>query len=163
MNRKHPTCPDMEAKPGSIRFLVKPDGPHLFGATKVSGMESFAQLSPEKLGQLVDIVYAQRDEKATPLEDRPGFSLLETHECSACHDFEEFYGLEGPSLFQYQSRAWLTEVVKDAGQDFLYDDQNTMPRFGDRLSKSDIDAVVAFLQTLENRGDKNAWPFSGAP
>jgi ubiquinol-cytochrome c reductase cytochrome b subunit len=140
------------------QVLRDPDSHRLFGRTKVEGMESFAKLDADDLERLVDIVRAQRDPKAPPLDERPGASLLDQHECTNCHDFEEASGLEGPSLFQYGTASWISQVIDDAGADHLYGDANDMPAFRDRLPPETRAALVAFVLSLESRTPAGAWP-----
>lgn len=145
------------------QVLRDPDSPRLFGRTKVEGMKSYAHIGEDALGQLAALVYAQRDPEAPPFEDRPGAALLEEHECTKCHDFEEAYALEGPALFRYQSRTWLREVVDDPGADHLYGELNDMPAFNTRLPEADRAALVAFLESLERRANPSEWPFVDDP
>lgn len=145
------------------QVLRDPDSHRLYGHTKVYGMESYAKLPPADVDRLVDFVYGLRSPDAKSPEDAGVGPLWDEHECGQCHEIAEKYGLEGPSLFRYGSEEWVTDVVKNAGADFLYDKMNTMPAFETRMAPEDLAAVVAFLMTVENRSDPAAWPFVNDP
>jgi mono/diheme cytochrome c family protein len=126
-------------------------------------MKSFAKLPAEDLKKLVDLVYAQRDPDAVPPEERPGGDLLSELECTLCHDFEDWSGVEGPALFKYGTAEWIAQVIDDAESDVFYGKPNEMPAFATRLPKADRDALVAFLLSLEARAAPNEWPFIDDP
>lgn len=161
-----PKGPDLTAyasKAWIRQVLRDPDSPRLFGRTKVEGMESYATLSDAKISTLVDFVYAQRDPAAPPPDERPGMELVEEHECGNCHDFEEAYALEGPSLFRYGTLTWMSQVIANPGADHLYGDMNDMPAFEDKLTEADREALGAFLLSLPARAPQDAWPFVDDP
>jgi ubiquinol-cytochrome c reductase cytochrome b subunit len=163
---KTPEAPDLTgylSKAWLRQVLRDPDSHRLFGLTKVEGMKSFAKLPDAELSQLVELLHQLRQPDLPPLEARPGAALLETHECGDCHDFEERYGLEGPSLFQYGSAEWVRAVVDDPGHEALYGAANTMPVFRTRLSEADRAAAVVFLLSLEERADPTRWPHVDDP
>ena len=163
---KEPEAPDLTgylSKAWLRQVLRDPDSHRLFGLTKVEGMKSFAKLPEAELAQLVDLVYQLRQPSLPPLEERAGAELLETHECTDCHDFEEHYGLEGPALLRYGSAEWVRMVVDDAGHEALYGEANDMPVFQDRLPVEDRAAAVVFLLSLEGRADPDAWPHVDDP
>jgi ubiquinol-cytochrome c reductase cytochrome b subunit len=157
--RKAPDLSGYLSRAWIRQVLIDPDSKRLFGGTKVEGMKSFHDLPKENLEKLIDIVYAQRDPKAPAPEERPGGNLLSELECTNCHDFEDWYGLEGPSLFKYGTAEWIGKVIDDPESDVFYGAPNEMPAFAERLPKEDRDALVAFLLSLEARADPSAWPF----
>lgn len=163
---KEPEAPDLTgylSKAWIRQVLRDPDSPRLFGLTKVEGMKSFAELPGGELQQLVDLMYQLRQPDLPELDERPGADLLSKHECGDCHDFGEYYGVEGPALFEYGSAAWIRRVVDHAGDEALYGDANDMPRFERRLVEEDRAALVAFLMSLEARASRDAWPFVDDP
>lgn len=156
--RKAPELTGYGSRAWIRQVLRDPDSPRLFGGTKVHGMESFAALPPEELDALVELVYSRRHDDAPPLEASPGAALAEKHECTKCHDFDEAYGLEGPSLFRYLSEAWVRAVVDQPDADHLYGSANDMPVFAQRLSERDRAAVVRYLLAQEARVPPDRWP-----
>lgn len=163
---EEPEAPELtgyRSKAWIRQVLRDPDSVRLFGNTDVHGMKSFAKLPEAELSKLVDYLHALRSEDAPSAEDAGVAELLEEHECTDCHDFEEAYGLDGPTLFRYGSAAWVRDVVTDASAEHLYGSMNDMPVFGSRLSAADLDATVAWLLTLEDRGVKTEWPWVDDP
>jgi ubiquinol-cytochrome c reductase cytochrome b subunit len=163
---KEPKGPELTAyasKAWIRQVLRDADSPRLFGRTKIEGMESYAGLDPADLNKLVDIVYLQRDEKAPPLAERPGAELLESQECTDCHELASYDAVEGPALFRYLSAEWIRQVVDDPSAMHLYADDNEMPVFKTRISEEDRSAVVVFLQSLEHRGSADTWPHVDDP
>jgi ubiquinol-cytochrome c reductase cytochrome b subunit len=140
------------------QVLRDPDSPRLFGKTKVSGMDAYAHLSSTDLEALVELVYSRRVPDAPPVEDTKAAALVEEHECGNCHDFEEAFGLDGPSLFGYLSESWVRSVVDQADAQHLYDQANDMPIFSTRLSERDRAAVVVFVLAQEALTPKDRWP-----
>jgi ubiquinol-cytochrome c reductase cytochrome b subunit len=164
---KEPSGPELtgyRSKAWLRQVLRDPDSHRMFGLSKVYGMDSYATVPDADLAKLVDYLYALRLPEPPTAEAAGVVELLDTHECGKCHDFEDDYGLEGPALFRYGSQSWVRAVVADPGADHLYGKANTMPKFGERLSASDVDAVTAFLLTLEERGgDPAKWPYVDEP
>lgn len=163
---KEPKAPELtgyRSKAWIRQILRDPDSPRLFGRTKVHGMKSVAKLPAADLERIIDFVYALRREDAPTPEAAGVEPLLEANKCTKCHDFAEAYGLEGPTLFRYGSLAWVKDVVSDPGAAHLYDSMNKMPRFDERLSPKDLDAVVEFVLSLEARGRGSVWPWVDDP
>lgn len=159
---KEPEAPDLTAylsKAWIRQILRDPDSPRAYGLTKAEGMKSFADAPEEDLKQLVDFVYALRQDKLPPVEERAAAGLIEKYECGDCHDFGEFYGVEGPALFRFGSAEWVRKMVDNPEDEALYGEMNKMPIFAKRLGEEDRAALVAFLLSLEARGQKDAWPF----
>jgi ubiquinol-cytochrome c reductase cytochrome b subunit len=140
------------------QVLRDPDSPRLFGRTEVQGMKSWAHLDEGELELLVDLVHSRRSPTAPPVAETPAARLVRKKRCDICHDFEETYALEGPALFSYGSRAWVTQVISDPGADHFYGKANTMPAFSERLSERDLESVVEFLLSLEARAAPDQWP-----
>ena len=162
---EEPEAPDLTgfgSKAWIRQVLRDPDSPRLYGLTKIEGMESYAKLSTEDLGRLVDIVYERRH-TMTPIADTPTEAFLDEHECTDCHEFDEKSSLEGPTLYGYLSETWIREMVDNPEADHLYGEANDMPVYKDRMSERDRVAVVRFLLSLEDRADRRAWPFVDDP
>ena len=160
-----PEAPDLTgfgSKAWLRQVLRDPDSPRLYGLTAIEGMSSYAELPPDTLQRLVDILYARRSTSA-PLADSLTEDFLDTHECTDCHEFDESAGLEGPTLWRYLSRDWIRDMIDNPGADHLYGESNDMPQYSKRLTASDRSALVDFVMSLEARGDPNAWPFIDDP
>ena len=72
-------------------------------------------------------------------------------ECNSCHQLKEGEADLGPNLFEYGSEAWLLAFLRDPGHELFYAEDNQMPANEGELSETELEALVAYLQTL--RGD----------
>ena len=165
---KEPKGPDLTAygsKAWLRQLLRDPDGPRFFGHTeKVDGMPSFAKVPDEELNQVVDMLVALRTTEGVATEDLPiDQALLTKLECADCHDFEEDYAVEGPSLVGFQSAAWIRAMIDNPGAEHLYGEMNEMPAFSAKLSEFDRSALVTFIQSLESRASQDVWPYVDEP
>ncbi len=160
--RKAPDLTGYLSRAWIRQVLIDPDSKRLFGVTKVEGMKPCAGRAPDELEKLVAAVYAQRDPNAPPLE-RAAADLMDDLECGDCHDFEDWSGFEGPSLFKYGTAEWIAQVIDDAGSDVFYGEDNKMPAFSTRLPKQEREALVVFLLSLEGRAEPTAWPYVDDP
>lgn len=163
---KEPEAPDLTgylSKAWLRQVLRDPNSPRLYGLTKAEGMKSIAEAPADELSALVDLLYALRQDNLPPLDERPGAELLDKYECKDCHDFGEYYGVEGPALFRYGSAEWLRKMVDNPGDDALFGEMNDMPAFGERLGEEDRAALVVFLQSLAGRADPGSWPHVDDP
>jgi ubiquinol-cytochrome c reductase cytochrome b subunit len=160
---KGPELTGYRSKAWIRQALRDADSPRLFGRTKVEGMKSFAKLPESDLAKLVDLVHAQRDDKAPPIAQRPGAELLERQKCTECHELEAADALEGPTLFKYGSREWVKAVVDHPSAEELYGKDNKMPEFEKRLGLEDREAVVTFLLSLEDEVRPGVWPAADDP
>ncbi|MEO1337637.1 MAG: c-type cytochrome, partial [Myxococcota bacterium] len=162
---EEPEAPDLTgyASKAWIRQVLRdPDSPRLYGLTKIEGMESYAKIDPADMTAIVDILYDRRS-ATQPIEGSKAETLLEKHECTDCHEFDEKAGLEGPTLYAYLSEPWLRDMIDDPEADHLYGEANDMPSYKDRLPEDDRAALVAFLKSLEARADRSQWPFVDDP
>jgi len=127
--------------------LRTPDSPDYYGHTKVSGMEGYDSLGPEKLALLVDFVYSLRGEESPAQES--GRRLFAQVGCAECHGLVAGDREGGPTLAGYGSNGWLLGLLRDPGTADYYDTKNGMPDFNARLGAADLDDLVAYLQSLE--------------
>jgi mono/diheme cytochrome c family protein len=68
--------------------------------------------------------------------------------CNECHEVDgtsEGHGI--PNLGGRASEAWLRGLLADAGGPTYFGKKNTMPRFADKLSAVETDALVAWLRS----------------
>ena len=75
-------------------------------------------------------------------EAKRGHSLFD-HNCAHCHG-DDARGDEGPSLYDLRKTdARITKIIREGIK-------GEMPRFGTKLNDADIQALIAYLRTLEN-------------
>lgn len=158
-----PKGPDLTAYRSKawLRALIRdPSSPRFFGLTEdIDGMPAFDDLTDSELDALVDLIYGLRDAEGIDIEAHPQSALATEKECVDCHDFEDRFALEGPSLVAYLSPAWIRAMIDDPSASHLYGEMNEMPAFEARLSEVDRDALVAFLLSLEDRASRGRWPY----
>lgn len=89
--------------------------------------------------------------EASPVE-RQGASIFQGKQCRNCHAIGGVGGERGPALDDVATRMTLDElrfkVVTGGGN---------MPAYGKNLSPAQIEALVAFLDTLHPEGERPAF------
>jgi ubiquinol-cytochrome c reductase cytochrome b subunit len=134
-------------------ILLHPDAPENYGNTKLSGMEGYGKLGDEKIGRLVEYLYALRTHAPDDPALESGRRLFKAEDCTECHALEKGKDAGGPTLVGYGSAAWLRGLLRDPGAPAYYDVQNRMPDFGNRLAADQIEDLIAFLQSLEQEDE----------
>lgn len=163
---KEPKGPDMSAfgsKAWLRQMLRDPEGPRFFGTTDIEGMPSYADLDEATLGELVELLYGLRDQEGIDIEAHPLADTVAELECADCHDYADDYALEGPSMRAYLSDDWIRLMIREPDAEHLYGETNQMPSFAKKLSDADVEALLAFLRSLETRGSSEAWPYVDEP
>lgn len=128
--------------------LLHPDAPDLYGAAKISGMDSYGNLGEARVAGLVDFLYALRSHAASDPALADGQRIFLAAGCADCHALVPGESAGGPTLAGYGSDRWLRGLIEDAGAPAYYDVQNRMPDFARRLAPGQIDDLIAFLQSL---------------
>jgi len=78
----------------------------------------------------------------TPLERR-GAALVQSKQCRNCHALDGAGGLRGPALDGVASRLSRDQLIRQVIQG-----GGNMPAYGKNLTPAEVNALVAFLQTL---------------
>jgi ubiquinol-cytochrome c reductase cytochrome b subunit len=86
----------------------------------------------------------------TPLELR-GALVLQSKQCRNCHSLDGSGGLRGPALDGVATRLTSDQLVRQVIQG-----GGNMPAYGKNLSPAEVDAIVAFMQTLREPNDSPA-------
>lgn len=66
-------------------------------------------------------------------------------ECSGCHEVEAGKSGTGPTLAGRGTTAWIGRVIRNSAEPDLYGDTAEMPKFADKLSAAQIEALAAFI------------------
>ena len=112
-------------------------------------MEAYSEedLPAEQFEPLIEYVMKlQGDQVVDEALAAKGAALWEDElECNACHEVEPGEEGDGPNLSSHGSQAWVTRVIRDSSQADLFGEYAAMPKFGDKLSAEDINALAAFV------------------
>jgi ubiquinol-cytochrome c reductase cytochrome b subunit len=85
-----------------------------------------------------------------PLELR-GALVFQSKQCRNCHSLDGSGGLRGPALDGVATRLTSDQLVRQVIQG-----GGNMPAYGKNLSPAEVDAIVAFMQTLHEPNDSPA-------
>ena len=66
-------------------------------------------------------------------------------ECSGCHEVEAGKSGAGPTLAGRGTAAWIARIIRNSGEPDLYGDTAEMPKFADKLSAAEIEALAGFI------------------
>jgi ubiquinol-cytochrome c reductase cytochrome b subunit len=112
---------------------------------------TYTPWSPHMSAWSSDAVPAQFTHSATPLV-REGAVVFQAKQCRNCHQLEGVGGQRGPALDDVATRMTPDEmrykVVTGGGN---------MPAFGKNLSPAEVEALVAFLETLHPANEPPAY------
>ena len=86
----------------------------------------------------------------SPLELR-GALVLQSKQCRNCHSLDGSGGLRGPALDGVATRLTSDQLVRQVIQG-----SGNMPAYAKNLSPAEVDAIVAFMQTLHEPNDSPA-------
>ena len=143
-----PTLSSWSSRVWIATFLANPDDAHYFGHTEIHEMKPVAVLGADR-DALVEWIYSQGGaEGVDAAKLARGAKLFEELSCSDCHERDgtsEGHGI--PNLGGRASAAWIEELLRDPGGPRYFGKKNAMPRFGDKLSRPELDAVVELLRS----------------
>lgn len=108
-----------------------------------------SDLPDEQLAAVVEYLVELMDDP-TLLVDQTlaakGKALWENDlDCDGCHEVEKGESSIGPTLWGHGNKAWVERVIRDSGQEDLFGDSASMPKFKDKLSNEDISDLAAFI------------------
>jgi len=134
---------------GAIR---EPRSLRYFGGTKGhDDMEPYPpeELPDEQLDATVEYLVSLRNDPAVPWDQQlaaKGKQLWEDElDCNACHEVKKGAGGGSPNFHARGTRDWIARVITDSSGPDLYEDEAEMPKFGDKLSEEQIDALAAYI------------------
>lgn len=145
-----PSLEDYSSRAWVSALVRNAADPRFFGNTKMKDeMEAYpeADLPQEQFEPLVEyVMQLQGDQVVDEALAKKGAQLWEDElECNACHEIEPGEEGDGPNLHGHGSQAWVARVIRDSAQGDLFGEYAAMPKFGDKLSAEDIDALAAFV------------------
>jgi len=142
-----PDLDDWSSRKWIDAFLAAPSDPRFFGRTDIHGMKPVAVEGADRAA-LVEWIWSQGGaEGADAALVARGAALVDSLECSECHERDGTSAGSGiPNLGGRASASWIAGLLKDAGGPLYFGKKNQMPRFGDKLSATELDALVALLR-----------------
>ncbi|HUS63243.1 MAG TPA: cytochrome b N-terminal domain-containing protein [Kofleriaceae bacterium] len=146
--RKAPDLDGWSSRAWIRDFLLDPEGPRFYGATKIRGMKPVKQRGDE-LDALVEWVYSQGGGTVDADKAARGKQLFSDAGCDECHDATGTGGGNGvPDLGGRASLAWARAFLANPAEERFFGKKNQMPKFGERLAGADLDALAGWLVTL---------------
>ncbi len=157
-----PTLTAFSSRDWLVGAIREPQTVRYFGGTK--GHDDMEAYPPEDLPQdqldaTIEYLLSLRDDPQMPWDEAlaaKGKTLWEDElECSACHEVEKGAGGGSPNFYRRGTKDWIARVITDSSGPDLYEGEAEMPKFGDKLSEEQIDALAAYIheQGLPESGD----------
>lgn len=134
-----------------------PNDPKFFGKTKHDVMEAYGpdKLTDDQLADTVEFLESMMDTEGRMLDQEAiarGKALWNDElDCNNCHEIEPGKDNEGPNLYAHGTHAWVVRVIADSSAKDLFGEKAQMPKFKDKLSEAEIDALAAFVVAQRDR------------
>ena len=138
---------------GSIRT---PQSDAYYGGAKGHGdMEAYDEeaLPDEQLMAVIEYLIELRGEPEVmpwdaALASRGRKLWDEELECSGCHEVEAGAGGGSPNFAGRGTQDWIQRIIRNSGGPDLFEDIAQMPKFEDKLSDAEIEALAGFVHGL---------------
>ncbi len=160
-----PSLEDYSSRAWLAALVRNANDPRFFGNTKMKDeMDAYPEedLAQEKLDAVVEYLLELQGDPGMTVDAalaKKGAALWEDDlECNACHEIEAGEEADAPNLHGHGSQAWVARVIRDSSQGDLFGDYAAMPKFADKLSDEDIDALAAFVVNQREREDVDSPP-----
>lgn len=133
-------------------LIRDPRDKRFYGATKHDTMEPLTTeaASDEELAAVVEYLVSLSGASVAASTDAAlvsrGKALWDDKlECGSCHEVEAGKDSAGPTLAGRASAAWVARIIVDSSQKDLYGDTAEMPKFADKLTPEQIEALAQFV------------------
>jgi ubiquinol-cytochrome c reductase cytochrome b subunit len=144
-------------------FMHNPDAPTKMGPAKLEKGMKPVKASDDDIAALVEYVYAQ---SGAPGVDSgkadKGKQLFSDLDCDGCHETDGSSKGNCPNLGKHGSVDYVRAIIADAGVPNLYDKRNKMPRFENKLTAEQIDALARLVLGQSGSTASNAATHSPA-
>ena len=147
-----PSLEDYSSRAWVGALVRNANDPRFFGNTKMNEeMDPYPEddLPKEQFDALVEYLMQLQGDPDVVIDEalaKKGATLWEDElECNACHEVEAGEEGDGPNLHGHGSQAWVARVIRDSSAGDLFGDYAAMPKFADKLSDEEIDALAAFV------------------
>jgi ubiquinol-cytochrome c reductase cytochrome b subunit len=133
-------------------FLRAPSSDAYWGKTKLAKTEAAmapVDTDPEKLAQLVELIYAQSGAPDVDPAKRDGGKQLFEEMCTDCHSLSEGVSGSGPNLAGMGTRAHFWSFISNPKSGVhMGADASEMPRFDEELTIVERDQIAEYLVWL---------------
>src|SRR5262249_26846585 len=144
-------------------FMHNPDAPTKMGPCKLEKGMKPVKASDEDIAALVEFVYAQ---SGAPDVDGgkadKGKQLFSDLDCDGCHETDGKSSGNCPNLGGRGSFDYVRALISDASTPVHYGKRNRMPKFENKLSPEQIDALARFVLAQSGSTASNAVTHSPA-
>lgn len=134
-------------------FLRAPSSDPFWGRTKLAKTEAAMapiDVEPQKLEQLVELLYAQSRAVDVDANKRDEGRKAFDEMCTDCHSLTEGVSGSGPNLAGLGTRAYYTSFISNPKSGVhMGADASEMPRFDEELTIVERDAIAEYLVWLQ--------------
>ncbi|MGC8550134.1 MAG: cytochrome b N-terminal domain-containing protein [Acidobacteriaceae bacterium] len=116
----------------------------------LTDLGTYTPWSPHMDAWSEDTIAPQQVKAMSPLE-RQGAVVFQDKQCRNCHEVDGHGGMRGPALDDIATTMTYDQLIRQVLQG-----GGNMPAYGKNLSPAEVDAVVAYLETLHKPGQKPA-------
>ena len=126
-------------------MLATPDDARYYGPTKIHGMKPFTG-DPTAARALTEYLFAEGGGAGIDETLRQqGEALLKSKDCDECHEHDGKSAGAGPNFGGRGSPEWIRAFLADPSAPRFFGKKNEMPKFADKLSSAEIDALAGLL------------------
>lgn len=138
-------------------FLRAPSSDPFWGFTKLAKTEAAMapiEVEPQKLEQLVELLYAESGARDVDAPKRDDGRKLFDEMCTDCHSLTEGVSGSGPNLAGLGTRAYYTSFISNPKSGVhMGADASEMPRFDEELTIVERDAIAEYLVWLRTAAE----------
>lgn len=116
----------------------------------LTDLGTYTPWSPHMDAWSQDTISPKQVTALSPLE-RQGAIVFQDKQCRNCHQVDGRGGMRGPALDDVATRMTYDQLIRQVLQG-----GGNMPAYGKNLSPPEVDALVAFLETLHKPGQQPA-------
>jgi len=152
-----PDFADYNSRAWLTAFIRNPEASRFFGGTKHdTEMDPYPadKIPDAQLSALVEFLVSiqgapPKDLNAGLVQQGATLMSENTYGCTDCHEYEAGKTGNAPNFRDRGSVQWITSLIKDSGQDHLFGSNAKMPKFGQKLSATDIDSLARLIHSEE--------------
>ncbi len=155
-----PTLEDYSSRAWLTALIRDANAAQFFGGTELEDeMSAYpeADLPQEQLDAVLEYIVSLQGDPSLPADEAlvaKGKTLWEDElECNACHEVEAGLEGDGPNLLGHGSAAWVARVIRDDSKPDLFGENAKMPKFEEKLTDEEIEALAVFVVSQRHHDD----------